>query len=618
MHVVALSRCGDERQRLEETVRRLGGIPHQRGARVQAGPDEAHKEWGHVTHCVQWIKEEVTLQDLVCSVLGHWVVSKQWLDDSAREGKFLPEGPYGSKKAPFKLPVGSVLFVTHKFIVREKRAQSWAATVRTLFALAGGNPDGTHKSATHVLHSVRDDPGWYIGVPGTRQDSIGFSLEQFLNWFCCRGEPANFGYTTVYYRPSGCQTPVQRDALPRAPSDVLTIVARPRRVPDVSTVPATRPSVSSRRTPTAEQPQGRSPPDEAWGLFLKETEHLVPTSLQQQEQGHRSPEHPIATSPIVTQPTEVDEIAEGKPKDGGVSKHVTKAELARLVSPCPDNLPADFLYESTSRQGPVRYRDLASVAVDLPDLRGFDSDEAEHGQPTTRELASPTSRRLDVLLPGAPTAGTPEAESFSHDVVAILAPPQLTPQQAHRPDGSQGIVLERALHQELRGALMVTTEVRRSIARLSPARFNLFDPCEFEAEPSEWRLAVVTYDHGDGTLDVAFGTEPTVLRLHESSLRPHRSQAPQNMASPSSSSTAEYSATHVETSPDARRALFPEGSRDSVSSLPNSFSIEEADSSISPPRRRRRLDIRLQSLGLDSIVDDVAREWWSSSQRRSR
>ena len=202
MRVIALSRCGDEkRESFRHSVEALGGVLHQRGKRVSMDPIEVASTWHTVTHCVQWDEDEFTFQDIVCAVLGKWVVRREWLEHSCLRGVWCEETPYGTRLAPLRLDNTSALFITGKFYAREHRPEHWATCMKSVFKLAGGRADLTRpQDATHYLLSTRDDPGHYIGIPGTRRDAVGMTLREMTKWFRYGGAAEEYGFTVENQR----------------------------------------------------------------------------------------------------------------------------------------------------------------------------------------------------------------------------------------------------------------------------------------------------------------------------------------------------------------------------------------------------------------------------------
>ncbi|KAJ9460915.1 hypothetical protein DIPPA_21723 [Diplonema papillatum] len=193
-HVVALSRCGSKQPKLEEKVRRLGGKVLQRGRKVREGEHELRKQWRSVTHCVQWVYDEYTVQDLACAVMGKWVVSRKWLEDSIRQSRFATEGGYGTRSRPAHVRRTDTLFVSKRFLAREKRGEQWAATLRGLLALAGGcEAAGDAAASRFLLLAGKENPAAYSESPNVRTDAVFFTFDQITKWFRYGGDPSGYG-----------------------------------------------------------------------------------------------------------------------------------------------------------------------------------------------------------------------------------------------------------------------------------------------------------------------------------------------------------------------------------------------------------------------------------------
>ncbi|KAJ9460913.1 hypothetical protein DIPPA_21748 [Diplonema papillatum] len=52
------------RKQAAELEEKVGGKVLQRGRKVREGEHELRKQWRSVTHCVQWVYDEYTVQDL--------------------------------------------------------------------------------------------------------------------------------------------------------------------------------------------------------------------------------------------------------------------------------------------------------------------------------------------------------------------------------------------------------------------------------------------------------------------------------------------------------------------------------------------------------------------------
>eukprot|EP00755_Sulcionema_specki_P002596 Sspe_Gene.118882::Locus_113430_Transcript_1_1_Confidence_1.000_Length_1680::g.118882::m.118882 len=222
--VVALSRChGEAYRRRAKQVEGLGGKVLKRERCVRDDAEEARAVWSQVTHCIQAVPDEYTLQDMACASLGKWLVPWSWLDQSVAAGHWLPET--GTRRPPLDLS-GKSLYVTTKFMKRESKALHWAKVFRLLFEMCGGEAKATHPEATHLLVSSRDDPGWYVGLPGTRLDAVALTILQFVRWVCEGGDAESYGYsvaTKVHTGVTLSDTPI--------PSDLLRAIHRSRNAP---------------------------------------------------------------------------------------------------------------------------------------------------------------------------------------------------------------------------------------------------------------------------------------------------------------------------------------------------------------------------------------------------
>eukprot|EP00754_Rhynchopus_humris_P003495 Rhum_TRINITY_DN11836_c0_g2::Rhum_TRINITY_DN11836_c0_g2_i1::g.47388::m.47388 len=199
--VVAVSRCSDaDRARILQGVTRLGGLLHTRARRIEGGAAAVVSTWGGVTHCVQWEDDAFSYQDLACAVLGKWVLSRLWLEDSFLLGAWAAPEHYaaaaGVGRRPLELPAGAGLFVTGKFYARGHRPEHWARCVRSLFAVAGGDAHlPSPVGATHFLTHERDDAGHWASVPGASFAAVELTLREATRWLRYGGDASGYGRT---------------------------------------------------------------------------------------------------------------------------------------------------------------------------------------------------------------------------------------------------------------------------------------------------------------------------------------------------------------------------------------------------------------------------------------